>query len=139
MMRRQMTETGKVRELRGELVIIIPDRSSTCFGCMNMECKTNGAFITAENPRAIPLEIGQMVEVKLANRSLAIQVLVVILPPILAFVAGYGFTRLLFPQANEGAFAGMGIVFLFTAAFIIYRMRKKAHVGREFVVTKIIN
>ena len=132
-----MTERGKVREIRDGLVIIAPDRSASCFGCMNMECKSAG-FLSAENPHALPIEPGQMVELHVPGRSLLAQALAAFLPPALGFAAGYALTSLLFPQAAEGAASGMGLIFLFLAAFIAYKARKKSKAVRGFAVTRII-
>jgi len=132
-----MTEKGKVREVRENLVIVAPERSAACFGCMNTECK-NGPGLTSENPAGLSLREGQTVEVCAASASLISQALVVILPPLLGFVLGFGLTRLLFPQAPEGASAGMGLVFLFAAAFVVYFVRKKRPAGPVYKVTRII-
>ena len=133
-----MTETGTVREIKENLVVIAPDRSAACFGCMNLECKSGGGFITAENPKALPLKTGQMVEVAAPGAGIFRQALTAFLPPALGFVAGYTLSRLLFPKAGEGLFAFIGAAFLFIAAFIVYWARKKFPAKREYTVTKIV-
>jgi len=133
-----MTETGKVREVRENLVIVAPERSGECFGCMNQECKSGAGFITVENPAGLPLKTGQTVEIGLVGRSLLGQALTALLPPLFGFLLGFNFVRLLFPQAADGASAGMGVVFLFAAAFVVYFVRKKHPAGKGYKVTRII-
>ena len=132
-----MTETGVVQEIKGNLIIIAPDMSAACFGCMNHECRKAGR-IAAENPGALPLEKGQTVEVKASGVPLLGQALTAILPPLLGFIFGYAFIRLIFPNAPEGASVLAGLVFLFASAFIVYAARKKRPAGNVHTVTKII-
>ena len=132
-----MTERGRITEIGEESVTIAANKSAACFGCLNMECKTNGGFITAGNPSSLPLKTGQTVEVKAPARAILLQALAALLPPILGFSAGYALAPLLFPNAR-GAAAAMGLFFLFTPAFIIYKIRKKYPASKEFSVTRII-
>ena len=132
-----MTETGVVQEIRGNVVIIAPDMSAACFGCMNHECRKGGR-ITAENTGALPLEKGQTVEVKSSNASLLGQALAAFLPPLLGFIAGYTLIRRLFPGAPEGAAPGAGVLFLFAAAFFVYLARKKRPAGNVHTVTRVV-
>ena len=133
-----MTETGKVLEIKGNFAIIAPEKSAACFGCMNHECRAGKGFITAENQKSLPLEKGQTVEVYAPGASIAGQALVSFLPPILAFIAGFGVTRLLFPGVGEGAAAGMGVILLFFTAYIVYLARKRIPADMVYIVTKII-
>ena len=134
-----MTETGKILELRGNLVIIEPNRSATCFGCMNEECKTGSGLITAENPTALPLKPGQMVEIKASGANILKQAMTAIVPPGFGFALGFTLTHLGFPQAGEATAAFIGVLFLFAAGFTVYLFRKKHPAGKEFTVTKINN
>jgi len=135
-----MTETGKVREVREKTAIVAPDKSDGCFGCMNADCRSGAGFITAENPAGLPLKTGQTVEVVTVNASLLSQALIALLPPILGFLLGFNLSRIVFPfpTAPDGASAGMGLLFLFAAAFVVYRIRKKHPAGKGYKVTKII-
>ena len=132
-----MTETGTVREIRGNTFIVVPDMGGACFGCMNQECGAPG-IITVENSKALPLNIGQIVEIKASSASLLRQALAALLPPAFGFAAGYVLAGLVFPQAGEGASAGLGAVFLFAAAFIVYKVRKLKPPERVFTVTRVI-
>ena len=135
-----MTETGKVREVREETVIVAPDRGDGCFGCMNSECKNGAGFITAENPEGLSLKTGQIVEVCTVNASLLGQTLIALLPPILGFLLGFNLSRLVFPfpTAPDGASAGMGLLFLFAAAFVVYLIRKKHPAGKGYKITRVL-
>ena len=135
-----MTETGKVREVKENLVVVLPDRSAACFGCMNTECKNGAGFITAENPAGLPLKTGQIVEVVTRGSSLLGQAAIALLPPILGFLLGFNLSGVIFPfpTAPDGASAGMGVVFLFAAAFVVYLVRKKRPAGKGYKVTRIV-
>ena len=133
-----MTETGRIREIKGNIVIVAPDMGAACFGCMNQECQNRSGLITAENPEGLSLREGQTVEVCAAGASLLSQALTALLPPFLGFLLGYKLTRLLFPQAPDGAPAGLGLVFLFAAAFAVYLVKKKRPASPGYKVTRII-
>ena len=135
-----MTEIGMVREVRENLVIVAPERSAACFGCMNHDCKSGAGFITAENPAGLSLKTGQTVEVCAVNASLLSPALIALLPPILGFLLGFNLTSLVFPfpTAPDGASVGMGLLFLFAAAFVVYFVRKKHPAGRGYKVTRIL-
>jgi positive regulator of sigma E activity len=107
--------------------------------CVSKEGTCTKGFITAENPHKLFLKAGQTVEVKAPDQNIFKQALTVLLPPVLSFAAGFTLTHLFFPKAGEGAFAFTGVIFLFAAAFIIYKIRKRKTSGFEFAVTKIID
>ena len=133
-----MIRRGPVAEIRGNLIIIKTDANAACFGCMNSECKKNGSSVCAENPKALSLSIGQMVEAEAGGKDLALEAFSALLPPILGFIAGFFLTRLSFPAAGEGEAAGAGVIMLFAAAFAFYRIRKKSPAKSRFMVTRII-
>jgi hypothetical protein len=133
-----MTETGKVREINGKTIVIKPDSPSACFGCMKEECNACVSII-AENPLSLSLKAGQTVEVSAPAASVFRQALAALGPPALSFAGGFFSTRLLFPEASEGAAAGMGVLFLFATAFIVYEVRKRKPLGKAYTVTRIID
>ena len=141
-MRPPMTEAGIIREIKGNQIVIAIDKlkkSDACFGCMKTECKERDCFITVGNTEGLLLKIGQTVEVQVKNDLLSRQILKAFLPPVLSFIAGYALIRLLFPNAGEGAFAGMGTVFLFATAFIVYKVRKRSPPEEVYMVTRVIS
>jgi len=133
-----MTETGKIREINGKTVVIKPDSLSACFGCMKKECRACGS-ITAENPLSLSLEAGQTVEVNAPMASVFRQALSALVPPALGFAGGFFLTRLFLPESGEGAAAGMGVLFLFASAFIVYAIRKRKSPDNAYTVTRIID
>ena len=133
-----MTEKGKIREIKGNIVIVIPEMGAICFGCMNQECKAEGGYIAAENPKALPLMQGQTVEVRAPGVSVLGQGLAALLPPIIGFLVSFFLARQLFPNARDGVYGGIGIIFLFITAFLVYKFRKKYPPGKAYTVTRII-
>jgi sigma-E factor negative regulatory protein RseC len=133
----KIVEKGRIIEIKGNTVAVKADMGAACFGCMNQECRA-GKGITAENPKALPLQPGQVVEVSAPGIPLLAQALVVLLPPVLGFIAGYAGMRLLFPQTGEAAHAAVGALSLFIAAFIVYFVRRRRPAAKVYVVTKII-
>ena len=133
-----MTETGKIREINGKNVIVKPDLGDICFGCMKEECRVCGG-ITAENPLSLSLKTGQTVEVSAPGASVFRQALAALVPPALGFTVGFFLTRLFLPKASEGAAAGMGAVFLFAAAFIVYAVRKRNPPDKAYTVIRTID
>ena len=133
-----MTEKGRVREIKGNLVTVIPDIDASCSGCMNVECKAGGRSFQAENLLALPVSLGQTVEISAPGVSLTGQVLMAFMPLALGFAAGFFLARLFFPEAGEGVHACSGVVCLFASAFIVYRVRRKKQAEEVFSITRII-
>jgi len=133
-----MTEKGRISEINGNTVTVVPEKSVSCFGCMNQECKSGGGYITAENSNALPLTRGQTVEVRAPGVSVFGQAMAALLPPIFGFFASFFIARLLFPNAADGVYGAIGIIFLFATAFLVYRIRKKFPPGKAYTVTRII-
>jgi len=133
-----MTETGKIREINGKTVVIKPDSLDVCFGCMKEECKACGS-ISAENPLSLSLKAGQTVEVSAPTASVFRQALSALVPPALGFAGGFFITRFFLPSAGEGAAAGMGVLFLFASACVIFKLRAKNPAEKGFKVTRIID
>jgi positive regulator of sigma E activity len=138
-----MTETGKIREIIGKTVIVTPDLSDACFGCMKEECKACGGIyadgIYAANPLSLPLKAGLTVEVSAPGLSVFRQALAALIPPAVGFTAGFFLVRLFFTDASEAACAAVGVVLLFVAAFIIYAIRKRKPPEKAFTVTRILD
>jgi sigma-E factor negative regulatory protein RseC len=119
-----MTEMGRIREIRGNSLTIIRENDVACFGCMNQECKVKEHTYSAENPTGLDLQPGQLVETEAAASAVK-QGLIVLLPPILGFIAGYVLTGAIFPAAGDPARAAGGVLLLFVAAFAIYFIRRR--------------
>ena len=132
-----MTEKGRIREINGDLVVVVPERSAACFGCMNQECKSGGGFISAENKLNLPLHEGQTVEVCAAGRSIAGQAMTALLPPTLGLIIGFIIARLLF-GTGEAAAAFAGLALFLGTAIIIHMVRKRKPAGFLYTITRIL-
>jgi sigma-E factor negative regulatory protein RseC len=119
-----MTETGKIREIRGSTVYIARESDAACMACADRECKARSFSYSAENTPGLPLKPGQLVETKTAGSTLR-QSLAALLPPPLGFVAGYLATALAFPGSGEPPRAAGGALLFFFAAAVFYRIRRR--------------
>ena len=133
-----MTEKGRIREIKENNVTVVLETGAACFGCMNQECKSGGGTITAENPDDLPLSPGQTVEVRAPGISILGQALAALMPPIIGFFASFFIARFLYPNARDGVYGGIGIIFLFATAFLVYHIRKKFPPKKAYTVTRII-
>jgi sigma-E factor negative regulatory protein RseC len=119
-------ETGIVAEVSADTVVIALKESGACFGCANQDCRSNRRVLTVENPRRIPLKLGQEVRAEISASSSLKQALGALLPPALGFIAGYIGTGLFFPPARgEPVQAVGGAVLLFLTALAVYFIRKR--------------
>ena len=134
----KLTESGRIREIRGNLAIVVPNKSAACFGCLNQECRSGGGQISAENSLNLPLSAGQVVEVSAPGAAVASQALAVVLPPIIGFAAGFSLVRLAFPVAGEAVAAFAGLALFFGAAIIINKIRKGKPAGFLYSITRIL-
>jgi len=133
-----MSETGKIREIRGSLAVVDVDKGPACISCTNVECKTKGRAITAENVLALPLKKGQKVQIGVSGAGLFRQSFSALLPPILGFMGGYLFTRIVFPAAGEKTAAFVGALLLFAVSVVFYRIKKRTSAAGGYVVIRII-
>jgi len=135
-----MTETGIICEVKENQILVKPEKSSACFGCLNTECKKEGFLITAENPHNLALKAGLKVELEIpAKYKLLNQAFIAFLPPILGFLTGYLTVRTFFPFFGEGTALFMGLILLFAAACAVYRIRKIKPAESGYKVMRIIN
>jgi sigma-E factor negative regulatory protein RseC len=116
-----MIKTGRIRDISGDTVTLIEEKSEACFGCMNRECGRPPQTFRAGNPRRLSLSPGQTVEAEIPPSSLVREALLSLLPPILGFMAAYALTGLLF---STGEAVG-GVAGLFGTAFLLYRLRRR--------------
>jgi sigma-E factor negative regulatory protein RseC len=119
-----MIERGKIREIRGNSLIIDRESDIACFGCMDRECKARAFSYSAENTAGLPLKPGQLVETETAASPLK-QGLGALLPPLLGFVAGYALPGLAIPAPGEPLRAATGALLLFAVAGILYLVRRR--------------
>ena len=111
--------TGSIYSIKGNIVTI-KCNDDVCSSCLSLSCKGKDRFVTVENTKAMPLSIGQVVEVKANHSLLAKQIIVAFVPPLLGFIVGFMTIRLFFSQASEALQVVCGLAGLFAAAFIVY-------------------
>lgn len=114
---------GRVEAVTGKTVTIGPETGGACFGCMNRECRTGDRFYRAENPGALTLLPGQIVETGIRRGALASQTLMVLFPPVLGFIAGFLLSLALTGRENLGVLGGLPGFFL--AALGVYLIRRR--------------
>jgi sigma-E factor negative regulatory protein RseC len=129
-----MTETGKIRKIRGATVYIARESDAACMACADQACKAKSFSYDAENTPGLPLKPGQLVETKTVNSTLR-QSLAALLPPPLGFVAGYAATALAFPGSGDPPRAAGGVLlfFAFAAVFYLFRRRYPPRIVRQVV------
>jgi sigma-E factor negative regulatory protein RseC len=129
-----MTETGKIKEIRGATVYIARENDAACMACADRECKARSFSYSAENTPGLPLRPGQLVETKTAGSTLK-QSLAALIPPPLGFIAGYLATGLAFPGSGEPPRAAGGVLLFFAAAavFYLFRRRRPPQIFRQIV------
>jgi positive regulator of sigma E activity len=113
---------GRVQAVSGKTVIVCPEETASCFGCMNQECRTRERFYTAENPRALPLVPGQQVETGNSRRALLFQAFAVILLPVLGFIAGFLAGA---ASGSEASSVRGGLTGLLLTALAVYLFRHR--------------
>jgi sigma-E factor negative regulatory protein RseC len=119
-----MTETGKIKEIRGTTLTIDRENDAACFGCLDKECKARAFSYNAENTAGLSLRPGQLVETETAASPVK-QGLGALLPPALGFIAGYAATGLAFPAAGEPPRAAAGALLFFAVAGALYLIRRR--------------
>jgi hypothetical protein len=123
------TKRALVQEIKGDLVTLELRGDGICFGCMNRDCRKKTNLVEAENRSELSLSPGQSVTAAFPLRRALVQGLWAILPPVLAFPAGY-----LVPAAGgagEGWRIGGGLAAFFAAALFplirgIFRRRPRS-------------
>jgi sigma-E factor negative regulatory protein RseC len=115
------------------------EKAGACFGCMNKECGGTPRLFRAENPRGLPLSPGQAAEAELIPPSLIMEALTILLPPILAFMAGYVLTGILVPAGGEASRAAAGVLSLLGTAFLLYRIRRRFPPRTGFRILRILD
>ncbi|MDR2069613.1 MAG: SoxR reducing system RseC family protein [Spirochaetaceae bacterium] len=144
-----MPETGLVREISGDLVVLSLDRPGACSGCgqggargacgsagagSTPGCRSNQVLLTALNRKKLPLVPGQRVAVEFPPGSALVQALTALLPPFWGFIAGYALGGLALSPESQALRAAAGGGGLFFSAGIVYFIRKCLPPGKPTVV-----
>ncbi|MCX7655325.1 MAG: SoxR reducing system RseC family protein [Treponemataceae bacterium] len=133
-----MKEIGIVVKIEGSHITIQGGELAACFGCMNQECRSNGKRFVAENSLALPLQVGQTVEVEQPHGTLWKQTLLLFLPPLLVFGILFWGSGSLFPLLSQDFRVALGIGGIFGVWGIQYFVRKGKPLGEGPRVTRII-
>jgi sigma-E factor negative regulatory protein RseC len=132
-----MTETGKIREIRGTTLTIARESDAACMACADKACKARSYSYNAENTAGLSLRPGQLVETETAASPLK-QGLGALLPPALGFIAGYAATGAAFPAAGEPQRAAAGALLLFAVAGALYLIRRRRPPGIARRVVRVV-
>jgi sigma-E factor negative regulatory protein RseC len=120
-----MKQKVQVCKVFGAALTFIKEDAGVCFGCMNMQCKKERGFFTSENCLPLILHPEDSVEINLSRKTLAVQGLSALLPPVLGFIAGYVLAVYIFPAPGEAARAAFGAVLMIAAASAVYVYRRR--------------
>jgi hypothetical protein len=132
---------GRIQTIEGKTITVQEGRpESTCFACLNQECGTRSRsrFFTVENTLDLSLSIGQFIETGAPKRGLEKQVLLALLPPAVAFGAGFALIGACFAGAGEGAQAAGGAVCLLIVAGFTYFVRAHVPVKDKPLVVRVL-
>ncbi|MDR1429052.1 MAG: SoxR reducing system RseC family protein [Spirochaetaceae bacterium] len=125
-----MREAGQVLEIKGpEVRVLGRAPEDACFGCMNMECKGHNHVFTALNPHKFPLKAGDCVELEIQRGAGLLEAGLSLFIPLLAFIALYGLSPLLFPGIGAMRTV-LGFIALLAAALGVILFRKINPPGR---------
>jgi hypothetical protein len=131
--------TGRIHAITGKTITIQEEGpESACFGCLNQECGTRPRFFTVENTLELSLSIGQFIETGASKRGLVSQAFSALVPPLVAFVAGFALIGACFPLLGEGTRAAGGAVCLFVAAGITYFVRERVPAKDKPLVVRVL-
>jgi positive regulator of sigma E activity len=112
-----MTETTRVMEVNGQEAVLgcITSSCSSCAG--NSFCNVQGKTFTAINPKRFPIHAGDTVEVYLPPGKTIASGFMILMFPLLLFLAGLLGIRFFVPGSSEGlqalgGFLGMAVGFM---------------------------
>ena len=132
---------GRIQAIEGKTITVQEGRpESACFACLNQGCGTRARpqFFTVENTLNVSLSVGQFIETGAPKRSLVKQALLALLPPAVAFGAGFALVGACFAGAGEGARAAGGAACLFIVASLTYFFRVYVPVKDKPLVARVL-
>lgn len=124
-----MTEQARVTGFQDGLVILSCLDEGSCAACAGKGfCNVKGKSYTAANEHNLDLKIGDDVEVFLPPGKTIVSGFMVMMVPLITFIAGYLSARYFLVPANEalnalGGFAGLA--FGFALAYLYGRKQKR--------------
>ena len=106
-----MKETGKINRIEGENIYLECGDTSACKGCSaSAFCKTRDREIVAVNHLDIPLHQGDKVEIYLPPGRTIFSGFIVLIFPLLTFIAAFVLAGIAFPGSDEGTRALFGVI-----------------------------
>jgi len=116
-----MTEKARVIIIDNEKVYLACVDEESCSACAGKHfCNVNGKTFTALNSRNFNLHLGDDVEVFLPPGKTIFSGFMVMIFPLLLFIAGFLLTRSINPNASEGIQALGGFLGLAAGFFVGY-------------------
>lgn len=127
-----MKETGKINKLEGEKVYLECGDTSACKGCSaGAFCKTKDREIVAVNRLNIPLHSGDKIEIYLPPGRTIFSGFIVLIFPLLTFIAAFVIAGKVLPGSDEGTRALFGVIGL-GAGFGISLLYNRIAKNRNF-------
>lgn len=125
-----MVETTTVLSIDGDIVTVgcIATGCSSCAG--NSFCNIQGKSFTAKNTAKLELKPGDLVEIYLPPGKTIFSGFMVLMFPLILFIAGFILTGRIRPGASEGlqALGGfMGLVLGFGIGYLFGRIKKNSY------------
>ncbi len=134
-----MTEQARIIEFQNDMIILACLDEGSCASCAGKGfCNVKGKSYTAVNAHNLDLSIGDDVEVYLPPGKTILSGFMVMMVPLLTFIAGYLAARQFLPYESEALYAlggFAGLAFGFAAAFLYGKTQKRT--GQP-VITRVI-
>ena len=124
-----MVETAIVKSIDGDIFKMSCSDAEGCKSCSSSFCSAEKRVFEAVNPKHIDIEEGDLVDVYLAPGKAVAAGFLVLIVPLLLFVAGYLISGRFISGASEGIQALFGLIGLaagFGLSFTYSRKRKAA-------------
>ncbi len=122
-----MYETAKVTEINNNIVTVHCEKSEHCKSCSSSFCNVKTRHFKTLNSKNLDLEKGDLVEIYISPGKTIFSSFIVLIFPLILFIAGYYFSGKLFNFQSDALRAAGGALGLF-AGFIlsfIFNMIKK--------------
>ncbi|HDQ15385.1 MAG TPA: Fis family transcriptional regulator [Sediminispirochaeta sp.] len=124
-----MKEAGVIQRIEGEEIFLSCHSDAACKSCgASSFCKTQGREIIARNRRRLSLHEGDQVEFFLPPGRTIFSGFIVLIFPLLTFIAGFLMADRLLPDSGEGLKALFGLAGLgagFAASYIYNYINKE--------------
>ncbi len=123
-----MTENGTVKKIEGKIVTITCGNKELCSSCKASICTAKGREFQALNSKGIPIQEGDIVDIFLPPKRAIASAFIVLIVPLILFIALYILSGRLFGIQGEGMkiVVGLaGIAIGFGISYLYSKMRKQ--------------